>query len=868
LESLYSPARTKLRIPELPRAHVPRPRLVHRLDDTVSGFSVTLVAGFAGAGKTVALAEWARSRPSGTVAWLSCDVADADRLQFWTALVGALRNLDAAIGVEALDLVHADGQLGHDAIASLVNDLCDLDDDRVLVIDDLHLVARSALEQLGELLERLPSPIRVVLSGRSDPRLPLHRWRAGGRLGEIRAAELRMDVAEVGQFVRSVGVEVSPTAAALLADRTEGWAAGVQLAALSMRYESEPDEFIRTFTGNDRNVADFLVGEVLERLDGDLVDFLLDTSVLDELSAPLCDALTGRSDSAAMLRGLERENLFVMPLDREHEFYRYHHLFAELLRRLLVSRHPGRAPVLHGVASDWYAQHNDPRRAVRHAIFANDPALVTRLLREHMYAEFFTGTSEMVRDWINELSHAHTNLSAELALEYALALLVVGELEEASVLLESADNAVVDTAPAPFRARLAVAHSLMLGLRGEIDSAIYAAERARGLVEPGVDAFVDGAVQQVLLRCYVYGDDLTAARRLYRSVLEDTDGPEQVDRVVLAGVFSQAELDAGELESARVCAESATAAIAKLGAEGHLGSTEALRTLGTIAYELDQLDDAERLFERCVEILGSARPTFLLLTRIELARVWNARGDREAAFANLDGARAALPSAMRSPLVDRVDAYRARLLAESGDAAGGFELAARMQSGRRRSVAEVRCYLAESDRDEARVVLHRISRHRATPRQALEASLLHARLSLQEEDGDPRGNLARALRLGRAIGFLRPLADEGPELAAAFAALLRYQPADSYSDRLAPILERSIAATPAQRVSLAAGVMLSDRERTVLQHLATRLTTREIAAELYVSMNTLRTHSKSIYRKLGVDSRAAATDSARGLGIL
>src|SRR4051812_21341089 len=233
------PARTKFLIPALPHTHVSRPRLVRRLDDSVSEFAVSLVTGFAGSGKTVLLAEFSRSRPLGA-AWLACDVTDADPIQFWAAVIVALRTLDPAIGTDAMDLLEADGHFRDDAIASLVNDLFDLDGDNLLVIDDLHLVASSALVALGDLLERIPASLRVVLSARSDPRLPLHRWRAGGRLGELRAADLRMGAAEVGQLVRLVGVQVVPDDVAVLADRTEGWAAGVQLAALSMRHEAQP----------------------------------------------------------------------------------------------------------------------------------------------------------------------------------------------------------------------------------------------------------------------------------------------------------------------------------------------------------------------------------------------------------------------------------------------------------------------------------------------------------------------------------------------------------------------------------------------------------------------------------------------------
>jgi len=574
--------------PALPATHVGRARLVRRLDESVAHFIVTLVAGFPGSGKTVLLAEFARARPTNSVAWLSCDVTDSDPVQFWNAVVAALRTFDPNIGTEALDLLDADGRFGHEAIASLVNDLFDLDGDHVLVIDDLDLVARSALESLGELLERISLSLRVVLSARSDPRLPLHRWRAGGRLGELRAPELRMDADEVRELVRMVGVEVLPEDATVLADRTEGWAAGVQLAALSMRHEARPAEFIRGFAGTDRNVSDYLIGEVLRRQSADTVDFLLETSVLDELCAPLCDVLTERADSGALLHRLERENLFVVALENDQERYRYHHLFAELLRRMLTARQLGRLPALHRTASEWYGNHDDARRALRHAILSQDPILLTRLLRGLAFGAYFTGASEMVRDWISDLRRSHRDMPAELLVEYALALLYVGAIDDAGACLGGVDPARMDAPSA--RARLAVAYALLFAVRGETEPAIGAAEHARALVGLGVDPSVDGILHHVLLRCYVNTDDLIAARAEYERALAHPNDFQALDLVVLRGAFSQAELEAGELEAARNHAQTAAADTATLGGEAHVGFSEALRTLASIEYEHDRLD--------------------------------------------------------------------------------------------------------------------------------------------------------------------------------------------------------------------------------------------------------------------------------------
>jgi LuxR family maltose regulon positive regulatory protein len=337
----------------------------------------------------------------------------------------------------------------------------------------------------------------------------------------------------------------------------------------------------------------------------------------------------------------------------------------------------------------------------------------------------------------------------------------------------------------------------------------------------------------------------------------------------LDGIYSQVECAAGELEVANAQAERAATQLAELGTIGHFSANDILRTFATIAYENDRLDEVEILLDRCVEIVRIGRPIFLLLARLELARLANARGDAAGALAEADRAGSALGPSIRSPLSERVDAYRARLLAEHGDPQGARAITTKLTPGRARSVAEIRCHLAEKDAAGARAVLESMP-PASTPRTALETALLEARIAIESTDDDTEIAVAidRALALGRAGGFARTLADEGPELSAALARVLRRQPADPYSDTLAPILERAIAARPAQNVPLFGGVVLSERELTVLKYLATRLATREIATELFVSMNTLRTHSKNIYRKLGVDSRAGAVEAAHTLGIL
>jgi LuxR family maltose regulon positive regulatory protein len=282
----------------------------------------------------------------------------------------------------------------------------------------------------------------------------------------------------------------------------------------------------------------------------------------------------------------------------------------------------------------------------------------------------------------------------------------------------------------------------------------------------------------------------------------------------------------------------------------------------------NSLDEAEQLLERCIDVLQARRPVLLVLTHLELARVWNARGDHETAFAQLDRAHTAVPRDVHSPVTDRVDAYRARLLAERGDIPSARELATRLPKGRRRSIVEARCHLADKHLDDARAILDPLASTSSNVRQALEHALLAARCALERSDADLQTRLAVVLDLVDPPAFAAPWPTRDPEFAAVLADVLRHQPADAYCDKLAPVLEGAIAAAPAQQVVLFGGVVLSERELTVLKYLATRLTTREVAAELCVSVNTLRTHTRSICRKLGVESRVAAADAARTAGLL
>jgi LuxR family transcriptional regulator, maltose regulon positive regulatory protein len=349
---------------------------------------LTLVCAPAGFGKTALLADWAR-RGRRPVGWLSLDEADNDPARFWRHVVAALEGVRPGVAERVAPLLGPPAPSSFEGlVTALINELAAQPDEVVVVLDDYHLVeAQPVHVSLGFLLEHLPPGLQLVVASRADPPLPLARLRAGGQLAELRAADLRFTPEEAAELLRGAvgtGVSLPDTAVAALAARTEGWAAGLQLAALSLRGRDDPDEFVAAFSGSHRYVLDYLTEEVLDRQPEQVRAFLLETSVLERLCGPLCQAVTGRADSQRLLERVERANLFMVPLDEVRGWWRYHQLFADLLRARLRQERPERVPQLHRVAAAWYEQHGLADDAVRHALAAGDAAWAARLVERHI----------------------------------------------------------------------------------------------------------------------------------------------------------------------------------------------------------------------------------------------------------------------------------------------------------------------------------------------------------------------------------------------------------------------------------------------------------------------------------------------------
>src|SRR6266536_718639 len=669
------------------KLHVPRPRLAGRLEEGLAR-GLVLVCAPAGSGKTVLLADWARhgGRP---VAWLSLDVGDNDPARFWRHVVAALGRarpgMDELAGpvLGPLEASSPDG-----LVMALINELAadPREDEVLLVLDDYHLIDSQPVHgSLLFLLEHLPPGLRMVLASRSDPPLPLARLRAGGQLAELRAAELRFTADEAAALLReAIGADLPGTAVAALTARTEGWAAGLQLAGLSLRGQADTAGFVAAFSGSHRYVLDYLTGEVLERQNPQVREFLLETSVLERLSGELCDAVTGRAGSQAMLQDVERAGLFLVPLDEVRGWWRYHRLFADLLRARLQEEQPGRVPALHRAAATWSEEHDLADDAVRHALAAGDAAWAARLVERHV--ETLLGRSEGVtlRRWLSALPAESVRDRPRLCLAQAYGAAQGFPLEALEALLDDAEHAHTVSGDEPYEdpagrpvsvlanvpAGIAFLRASLARLRG--DAARAAGYNRQALAQLGEDDW--------LMRSFVrwnqagadwLGGRLGPAERSLAEVLAERRAADEFfeDFLAMRVCYDLGEVQraGGDLDAALAtyrqaldaAGESSQAALTGL---AHVG-------LAQVLYERDELAAALDHATRGVTLCRQLAFTPSLATGLAVvARIRHAHGDAAGAREAMGEAGQAGLSPQVVALLNPVPSQRARLLLAQGDA--------------------------------------------------------------------------------------------------------------------------------------------------------------------------------------------------------
>lgn len=865
--------------PQMAPLAVFRAGLVRRLEEAARG-KVTLLVAPPGYGKSMLLAQWAASSATGRVAWLTLDAADSNAVTFARSLVSSLQRVYAGVGSVAAERIGTSGtSMGDEFVVALLDDLAHLPE-TVLVFDDVEAVRNGAvLDELAVLVEHAPASIHVVLSTRSDPALPLHRLRVQGELAELRQDDLRMNEAEALEVIRRVS-RFEPTAeqVRVLVRRTEGWPAGLLMAALSLRGRSNVDEFVQAFSGDDRNVADYLADEVLARQSDDVREFLLDTSVLHRMSGPLCDAVTGRTDSQRVLEHLERSGLFVIRLDDRRQWFRYHSLLRDLLRYELRASDRDRELDRLRRAATWHIEHNDLEIAGDYLVAAELWDDLLEFLKVHGRGFFERGSIAAVTGWLgsvpDELRASRTDISLTWAAAQQLAGRTLAADEALSELQRSHELSPWEDAFAH------TVRALMVQFHLPADRAIETATRGLQLLdEVAPDAarveilglsspqLLRTTLHVALGRAHHYLGETAEAHAVLSVAVETTDGTQRTQNVHALGALSLLEADRGQLHRGHYLAVRALHIAQQSGYESHVGSADAYIALARVRRERNELEQsAISLDEAHQRIRRNGRYILLWLQSAEAALLALAQGRCETgltmiARGRLEGQPVPPPYAEA-----RIAAAEARLRLAAGDASGALAALDEFDGLHTGEIAaaEVGVALAMHDLETARKHLD------AFPddgwlRTRVERTIWEA--VIEDLDGDHRAGRERmqdAVEMAAREGFARVFLDAGTHASRLLRSLYHISP----TPFLRHLVDQPVAPAPPQATVHGIVEQLSDREILVLRYLPSRLSNPEIARNLYVSVNTLKTHLKHIYRKLGVANRSEAIGVAESIGLL
>ena len=873
---------TKVTVPARRSRLVERDRLAERLEGITTS-RLTLVSAPPGFGKTTVVADWARDATTkGTaVAWVSLDAGDNDPGRFWSYVMAGLGTDDAFADV-----------------GSLVNQLSAGNAETVLVIDDLHAIENEAIhEALAQLVDQLPRNAHVVVTTRADPPLPLARLRARGELLEIRAADLRFTPNEAAAFLNEVmGLDLSGADVAALEARTEGWVAALQLAALSMTGREDVGAFVARFAGDDRYVVDYLADEVLARQPAATRSFLMETAVLDRLTAGLCDAVTGRDDSRAVLEGLDRANLFLVALDDERRWYRYHHLFADVLRARLLDEQPTLVPEVHARASAWFEANGDPSAAIEHALAAADFERAADLIEIRAHDLRQLRQEQTLRRWLDALPDSLFEHRPVLAITHVAARMSSGTLEGVEQRLVDAERWLPaardeDARAAAVEAGMIVRHSSALGhlpsaiglhraglaqVYGDFDATI---RHASATIEfAGSDQPLErGGAFGLLALAYWSRGELDAAHAAWsQAIVSLTEAGHDADVLGCSIGLADIELALGRLRDARATYERGIR-LGESAPRGPLRGTADIHVgLSELHLEWNELDDARAHLDTAAA-LGEAAglPQNAHRTRIATARLRESEGRLDEAVELLDEAERRYNGDF-FPDFRPIAAIRARTWLRQG------RLADAQRWARERALAPdddltylreyehltlARVLIATAEGRAAAFLDRLVAAADAGGRRRSQAEALALSALALRTAGDLDAAFDRidgALAIGEPEGFVRLFVDEGQPMLALLRERSSTRGRSAYIDRLIA----SFGNAPTRPTQQTLIEPLSDRELEVLRLLAGDLDGPDIARELYISLNTLRTHTKNIFAKLGVTSRRGAVTRAKELGLL
>ncbi len=952
----YPLLKTKLYIPQARTQLVPRPRLFDRLNQGVAG-KLTIVSAPPGFGKTTLLSKWIIDFAFETAndmsvfkpkfAWISLDELDNDPVRFWSYVIGALQTVQPNLDKTAMTLLH-DPQTPsiETTLTTLINAATDLPDDTILVLDDYHVIQAEAINRgFTFLLDHLPPQLHLMMTTRTDPALPLNRLRVRNQLTELRENDLRFTPAEAATFLNQImGLDRSADDVSALETRTEGWIAGLQLAALAMQTPfstqtrasaQEQDNgrnFVQAFTGSHRYVIDYLAEEVLARQPEHIRDFLLKTSILERLSGPLCDAVLGKetlelgskeaitpvplhpnspaptASGQEILNYLDHANLFLIPLDAERRWYRYHHLFADFLREHLRQQTAGETSQLNTLnrrASQWFADNDFMTEGVSYALAAGDTNQAVQFIEQTTLPLLIRGEVSTLLGWLDRLSEDIIKARPRLSLGKGWALLIMNRLDGVATWLQIAEAALAENQADPsvseaelqgMQGEVAAMRAMMVAVNDrELSQAIELSQQALAKLPEG--SFVARSVINMNMgNIYVRLNNLElGSERLSQAVAYSQQTPDNIITAVFAShSLAVIEEEKGRLRQAemrnREGIEFATGADGKpltLAALGYLGVAEVQRERNQLEAANENLVTGLKLAQQ-----GSQLGT-LQVGKIVQARIVQAQGDSTRALQAIQEA-----AASPSDLFERkewVDAVQARLWLAQGDIAAAVQWAetCELPLGKEFDYVIfpgeystlVRVYIAQEQFEQAlRMLEQMLIAAEASDRWGRVIEIVMLQALTRYAQGQPEKAMApltRALSLAEPENYVRTFVDEGPAMAQLLQlAKKRSVPHQAYIDQLLSVFSDEIEGSSARnRTSSFSPPLprssaplllepLSEREREVLRLIADGLSNREIAEKLFITVGTAKTHANNIYRKLDVRSRTQAVARATELGVL
>jgi len=863
-------ALTKFRPPAPPATLITRSALYDRLAEGASQ-RLTVVVGSAGAGKSVLLADWAAARPSGMTSWLSCDRADGDPVRFWSGFIEAPRTVEPGFGADAADLIAMDRRMSADVTGSIANDAAKLPAGSAVIVDDFHFAAAAAAADMTDLVERWPAEIvQLVLASRFDPALRQHRLRMSGELNEIRDRDLYFSLAESRDLLTKFGARLSDADLALLHQRSEGWPAVLQMAALSLRGNTDPARLARVLEVHGQVIADYFVSEVLEQQPPELAQFMLDTSILTGLlTADACAAVTGRQDAAALLHAIEAAHLFLVVLDDDRTSFRYHRLVRRVMRAELRARDRSREQVLQLRAAEWFEATGDAQRAAYHYLAAQQADRALALIQDRVVPDFLHVPTMPEPLVLNVADPSILAETPERLLGLATHLLLSGDTARGGEYLDLLERAGRIQPGSGLAARFAAFQSFRSAVAGQLETAVQQALAARAAQDPThhTDEW-NAAIPLMLIRVYTCLGDFSAAEREAAAALAAPDVADSVRLVMVPGARALASFEAGHLAEAAAVARAADANAQRLGFGQHFLAVDHLRVLSGLALERRDLDAAEHLTEQVLSITEQRRPLFEFLALLDRAQIWAARGQVRDALTTVGAARQVLTSAASPVLLAQADEQEALLRLSLGDTRSPAELASNLPAAHRGLLLARVALAAGNDHGVQQYLQAAAALGDLTPRQALVRQVLLAAAAIERGDPAAASLLGSALHTARGQGFLNTVVTTAPQVASYVVEHAAHLRSDPFIDKLvAAALELRAAQPGSAQSSRVLVEPLTAAEERVLQLLPTS-TYLQIAGTLYISRNTVKTHLRSIYQKLGVTSRSEALERAVELRLL